>query len=236
MSDLHTGILKSDRARLRALSNLINNGKNPEKRGMTMGLVEWKEWKKISNEGLTDDQAKSEYTDIIRKGLDELYDGYKNKNDKLIDETKKIEENYEKLKEKCNSYDQYEDKADPWDGTKHKEQCERISGCIWQRGEEEMICQPGPNPALLRSIMPEAIAPSCAVSDGPCNLMKAITHYLCPFNKFNIELVEKIDRIFSQEKIIKFLKLFYKFAKAFAGKDSLIVYIINASYKRYVSY
>ena len=53
---------------------------------MTIGLVEWKEWKKISNEGLTDEQAKSEYTNIIKKGLNELYDGYKNKNDKLIDE------------------------------------------------------------------------------------------------------------------------------------------------------
>lgn len=222
VSDLHTGILKSHRARLRALSNLIKNGKNPVKRGMTIGLVEWKEWKKISNEGLTDEQAKSEYTNIIKKGLNELYDGYKNKNDKLIDETMKIEENYEKLKEKCYNYDQYEDEADPWDGTKHKQQCESIKGCIWQRSNERMICEPGPNPALLRSLMPEAIAPTCAVSEGPCNLMKAITHYICPYNKFNIELVEKIDKMFSQEKIIKFLKLFYKFAKAFAGKNSLI--------------
>ena len=52
---------------------------------------------------------------------------------------------------------------------------------------------------------------------------ESITHYICPYNKFNIELVEKIDKMFSQEKIIKFLKLFYKFAKAFAGKNSLIV-------------
>ena len=42
---------------------------------------------KISNEGQTDEQAKSEYTNIVKKGLDELYDGYKNKNDKLIGET-----------------------------------------------------------------------------------------------------------------------------------------------------
>ena len=222
VSDLHTGILKPDRSRLRALSNLIKNGKSPEKRGMTVGLVEWREWKKITNEGLTQDQAKSEYTNIVKKGIDELYDGYKNKNDKLIEETDKIEENYEKLKEKCNNYNEYEDEADPWNGTKHKEQCEGIRGCIWQLNDGDMVCQPGPNPALLRSLLPEAVSPSCGVSDGPCNLMKVITHYLCPFNKFNIELVEKIDKIFSQEKIIRFLKLFYKFTKAFVGKDSVI--------------
>ncbi len=222
VSDLHTGILKSNRARLRALSNIIKNGKCPEKRGMTIGLVEWKEWKKISEEGITQEQAKSEYTDIVKSGLNELYDGYKTKNDKLIQQTEKIEENYEKLKEKCNNYNQYEDQSEPWDNSKSKEQCESNRGCIWQLQDKTMVCQPGLDPSLLRSIMPEAIAPSCAVSEGPCNLMKAITHYICPYNKFNIELVEKIDKIFSQEKIIRFLKLFHKFAKAFLGKDSLI--------------
>ena len=61
----------------------------------------------------------------------------------------------------------------PWDGTKHKQQCESIRGCIWQCSNEGMICEPGLNPALLRSLMPEVTAPTCAVSEGPCNLMKA---------------------------------------------------------------
>lgn len=222
VSDLHTGILKSDRSRLRALSNTIKNGKYPETRGMTIGLVEWKEWKKITEEGITQEQAKSEYTNIIKKGLVEVYDGYKNKNDKLTDQTEKIEENYEKLKENCNKYAEYEEPIGSWNNTQRKEQCESRRGCIWQLNNDEMVCHPGPNPGLLRSLMPEAITPSCGVSDGPCNLMKAITHFLCPYNKFNIELVEKVDKMFSQEKIIKFLKLFYKFAKSFTGKDSLI--------------
>lgn len=227
VSDLHSGILKSNKSRLTALSNIIRNGKCPEKRGMTIGLVEWRDWKKISEEGITSEQAKSEYTDIVKKGLDELYNGYKSKNDTLIKETEKIEKNYEKLKEKCNNYNQYEDKSDPWDDSKHKEQCESNRGCKWQLNKDrKMICHPGPNPSLLRSLMPEAIAPSCAVSEGPCNLMKAITHYICPYNKFNIELVEKIDNVFSQEKIIRFLTLFHKFAKAFLGNNSLIAIAI----------
>ena len=77
---------------------------------MTIGLVEWKEWKKISNEVRLMNRFKSEYTNI-KKGLDETYDGYKNKNDKLIGETTKIEENHEKLREKCHNYDQYEDEV-----------------------------------------------------------------------------------------------------------------------------
>ena len=48
------------------------------------------------------------------------------------------------------NYDQYEDEADPWDGTKHKQQCESIKGCIWQRSNERMICEPGPQPSLIK--------------------------------------------------------------------------------------
>ncbi len=230
ITDLNKGILKKEKLKLRSLVSIIEKGKAPDKKPITKGKVEWNEWVKYSKQFTTGTDAKNEFVKIVKSGIQKVYKKYKKLYDEQVAFSQKELDNKRELEKSC---------ADvltkiPEDATVvQKEQaCHTINGCVWQLFEDKdgnpyNDCKPGSDRLLLRSIMPEGIKADCGIVDGPCQLFKAMAHFICPYNKFNIELVEKFESFFSDQNINGFLKMLYELAENILGNSSPITLAIS---------
>ena len=230
ITDLNKGILKKEKLKLKALINIIEKGKAPDKKPITKGKVEWNEWVKYSKKFTTNTDAKNEFVRIVKDAIQVVYKKYKKLYDEQVTFSQKEIDNKRELEKSC---------ADvltkiPKDATDvQKEQaCHTINGCVWQLFEDKdgnpyKDCKPGSDRLLLRSLMPEGIKEDCGVVDGPCQLFKAMAHFICPYNKFNIELVEKFESFFSDQNINGFLKMLYELSLNVLGDTSPLTMAIS---------
>lgn len=217
IADLDTGVLKLKKIELKSITNEMS-GKIPGAKPKTIGLVEWTAWSELSKQKLNPTELKKRFTNIIKVGLQKVYSSLKRQNNAQL----KLGDTAVNSTEDLQTCPAVDDSSTIPIGKKTSE-CEVVEGCIWQlvrEGSHHMVCRRGRPQGMIRSAAPEGITQDCGIYEGPCQLFKSMAYFICPANKYNIELVEKFEKFFSEAAVKRFLKTIGTMSAEVFGKNA----------------